>query len=89
MQALVGRVTDRRLITYGANPQADVRAENISYKDTSATYDIVFRERGKEIGRINKITLPMPGVHNVFELTAGRYHRQAVGGERRTDKIRL
>ena len=29
VQALVGRVTDRRLITYGANPQADVRAENI------------------------------------------------------------
>ena len=66
VQALVGRVTDRRLITYGANPQADVRAEDISYKDTSSTYDIVFRERGKEIGRINKVALPMPGVHNVL-----------------------
>lgn len=66
VQALVGRVTDRRLITYGANPQADVRAENIHYAEGASHYDIVFRERGKEIGRINKVTLPMPGVHNVL-----------------------
>ncbi len=66
VQALIGRVTDRRLITYGANPQADVRAENISYKDDASIYDIVFRERGKETGRINAVTLPMPGIHNVL-----------------------
>ncbi len=66
VQALIGRVTDRRLITYGANPQADVRAENISYKDDASTYDIVFRERGKETGRINAVILPMPGIHNVL-----------------------
>ncbi len=66
VQALVGRVTDRRLITYGANPQADVRAENISYADGASHYDMVFRERGRQVGRIDKITLPMPGKHNVL-----------------------
>lgn len=66
VQALVGRVTDRRLITYGANPQADVRAENIGYDAGSSCYNIVFRERGKEVGRIDDIRLPMPGVHNVL-----------------------
>jgi UDP-N-acetylmuramate--alanine ligase len=66
VQALVGRVTDRRLITYGANPQADVRAENISFKENASIYDIVFRERGKEIGRIEQAVLPMLGVHNVL-----------------------
>ena len=66
VQALVGRVTDRRLITYGANPQADVRAENISFDAGASHYDIVFRERAKETGRINGVTLPMPGVHNVL-----------------------
>ena len=66
VQALVGRVTDRRLITYGANPQADVRAENISFDAGASHFDIVFRERGAEQGRINKVSLPMPGVHNVL-----------------------
>ncbi len=66
VQALVGRVTDRRLITYGANPQADVRAENISFTEAASIYDIVFRERGKEIGRIEQAVLPMLGVHNVL-----------------------
>ncbi len=66
VQALVGRVADRRLITYGVNPQADVRAENITYDSAASHFDIVFRERGQEIGRINGAALPMPGLHNVL-----------------------
>ena len=66
VQALVGRVTDRRLITYGSNPQADIRAENIRHEEGMEIYDIVFRERGAEIGRIDAVKLPMPGVHNVL-----------------------
>lgn len=66
VQALVGRVTDRRLITYGANPQADVRAENVTFDESGSHYDIVFRERGKVLSRITNIDLPMPGLHNVL-----------------------
>lgn len=66
VQALVGRVTDRRLITYGSNPQADVRAENIRFSRGGAHYDLVFRERGRELSRIDDVKLPMPGVHNVL-----------------------
>ena len=66
VQALVGRVTDRRLITYGANPQADVRAENMRFDEDASHYDIVFRERGREISRLAGVRLPMPGVHNVL-----------------------
>ena len=66
VQALVGRVTDRRLITYGANPQADVRAANIRFEDGVSVYDIIFRERGTEIARIDNVRLPMPGHHNVL-----------------------
>lgn len=66
VQALVGRVTDRQLITYGSNPQADVRAENISFDAGIAHYDIVFRDRGDESSRIDNISLPMPGIHNVL-----------------------
>lgn len=66
VQALVGRVTDRRLITYGSNPQADVRAENVRFADGASHYDLVFRERGNELSRVSNITLPMPGIHNVL-----------------------
>lgn len=66
VQALVGRVTDRRLITYGINPQADVRAANIRFENGISVYDIVFRERGTEVGRIDNVRLPMPGAHNVL-----------------------
>lgn len=70
VQALVGRVTDRRLITYGSNPQADVRAENIIFEGANARYDIVFRERGEEAQRLSDVRLPMPGVHNVLNSLA-------------------
>jgi len=66
VQALVGRVTDRRLITYGVNPQADVRADRIRFEDGVSRYDIVFRERGEVLSRIEDVALPMPGVHNVL-----------------------
>ncbi len=66
VQALVGRVTDRQLITYGSNPQADVRAENVTFDQGMARYDIVFRGPGEDETRIDDIRLPMPGIHNVL-----------------------
>ncbi len=87
VQALVGRVTDRRLITYGVNPQADVRAENISFEKGIARYDIVFRERTQsgrteEAARIVDARLPMPGMHNVLNsLAAAAVARRLGVGE--------
>ena len=81
VQALVGRVTDRRLITYGANPQADVRAENIHFKDDASHFNIVFRERGKEVGRIDGVTLPMPGVHNVLNSLPAAIDAKRLGAD--------
>lgn len=70
VQALVGRVTDRRLLTYGVNPQADIRAENIKFEGEGAQYDIVFRRpvraESQEEARIANVCLPMPGVHNIL-----------------------
>ncbi|HXI87243.1 MAG TPA: UDP-N-acetylmuramate--L-alanine ligase [Parvularculaceae bacterium] len=79
VQALVGRVTDRRLITYGLNPQADVRAENMSFEAGAAHYDIVFRERGRETARLERVTLPMPGVHNVLNSLAAATVARRIG----------
>ncbi len=62
VQALVGRISDRRVRTYGFNAQADVRAENLTYKGGVAHFDIHLRH---EDTVIEGCTLPMPGDHNV------------------------
>ena len=64
VQALVGRVTDRRITTFGFNPQADVRAVNLLYENGTANFDILLQGEG-EGARIDGCTLPMPGDHNV------------------------
>ncbi|NOD28800.1 UDP-N-acetylmuramate--L-alanine ligase [Ruegeria atlantica] len=62
VQTLVGRITDRRVRTYGFNAQADVRAENLTYKGGVAHFDIHLQYEDKVI---EGCTLPMPGDHNV------------------------
>ncbi|WP_289041513.1 UDP-N-acetylmuramate--L-alanine ligase [uncultured Aliiroseovarius sp.] len=62
VQSLVGKLTDRRVVTYGFNAQADVRAVNLTYKGGVAHFDI---ELQGEDERIDNCTLPMPGDHNV------------------------
>jgi UDP-N-acetylmuramate--alanine ligase len=71
VQALVSRIEDRRVVTYGENPQADVRFENVSMRDGAAYFDAVIRSR-KSGGtqRIDGLKLPMPGRHNVSNATA-------------------
>lgn len=64
VQALVGRVTDRRIVTFGFNAQADVRAINLAHEAGKTTFDVVLQnEEGKPV--IEGCTLPMPGDHNV------------------------
>jgi UDP-N-acetylmuramate--alanine ligase len=62
VQALVGRITDRRVVTYGFNAQADVRATNLTYKAGVAHFDIHLQAEGQVI---EGCSLPMPGDHNV------------------------
>ena len=64
VQALVGRVTDRRVVTFGFNAQADVRAVNLSFDNGKAHFDILLQGEG-EGSKIEGCTLPMPGDHNV------------------------
>ena len=66
VQALVGRVTDRRLVTYGLNPQADVRAEKVEFGPEGAKFDVVFRHAPADRRRVEGVNLPMPGDHNVL-----------------------
>ncbi len=67
VQALVGRITDRRVMTFGFNAQADVRAMNLTYKGGIAHFDIALQGEDKVI---EGCTLPMPGDHNVSNALA-------------------
>uniref|UniRef100_UPI0035ADEFB2 UDP-N-acetylmuramate--L-alanine ligase n=1 Tax=Paenirhodobacter enshiensis TaxID=1105367 RepID=UPI0035ADEFB2 len=69
VQALVGKVTDRRVTTFGFNAQADVRAINLSYHDGAAHFDVALQNEG-EGALIEGCTLPMPGNHNVSNALA-------------------
>lgn len=66
VQALIPRVSDRRIITYGFSPQAMVRGENVRPSPDGMTFDVVFAGYGDdEAEAIRDIKLPMFGMHNV------------------------
>jgi UDP-N-acetylmuramate--alanine ligase len=71
VQELVGRIEDRRIVTYGENPQADVRLTDLDHADGRSRFSIVFRDRaGADVHTISPLTLPMPGRHNALNATA-------------------
>src|SRR6202453_2878319 len=66
VQAMVGRITDRRIITYGFSPQADARAVNVSFSEGASHFDCIFTDRRKgSEAKLQAMSLPMPGEHNV------------------------
>jgi UDP-N-acetylmuramate--alanine ligase len=69
VQALVGRVTDRRIVTFGFNAQADVRATGLRFENGKALFDIQLQNE-EEGSKIESCTVPMPGDHNVSNALA-------------------
>src|ERR1700738_146735 len=71
VQNLVGRIEDRRVITYGENLQADVRLADLDHADGCSRFSVVFRDRaGETTHEIRELALPMPGRHNALNATA-------------------
>lgn len=71
VSAMVSRVSDRRIITYGFNRQADVRAVNLESDPNGVTFDVMVRGRlGREDLIIEGVRLPMAGDHNVSNALA-------------------
>ncbi|MDP1640974.1 MAG: UDP-N-acetylmuramate--L-alanine ligase [Phenylobacterium sp.] len=68
--ALTSRVENRRLVTYGVNPQAEVRAEKISMGPDGARFDVVIRPLQGEPVRMENLHMPMAGMHNVLNALA-------------------
>jgi UDP-N-acetylmuramate--alanine ligase len=71
VQSLVGRIEDRRVVTYGENPQADVRLMDVSHAGGTSLFTIALRDRaGQSVREIRNVALPMPGRHNALNATA-------------------
>ncbi|MDA0818816.1 MAG: UDP-N-acetylmuramate--L-alanine ligase [Proteobacteria bacterium] len=65
VQAVIGRVRDRKVVTYGFSLQADICGVNIRSAAGGNVFDVIVRQRGEEDRRIEGVRLPMPGRHNV------------------------
>ncbi|MEM9500708.1 MAG: UDP-N-acetylmuramate--L-alanine ligase [Pseudomonadota bacterium] len=65
VQAVIGQVRDRKVVTYGFSLQADICGVNIRSSEGGNTFDVIVRQRGEEDRRIEGVHLPMPGRHNV------------------------
>ncbi|MEW6438121.1 MAG: UDP-N-acetylmuramate--L-alanine ligase [Pseudomonadota bacterium] len=71
VQELVGQIEDRRVITYGENPQADARLVDVDLAGGRSRFDVIIHDRknGGEV-RLENMGLPMPGHHNALNATA-------------------
>ena len=71
VQLMIPRLSDRRIITYGFSPQADVRAEHVKPNKEGATFDVIYTDRARGTGKneharkMGPFRLPMLGQHNI------------------------
>jgi len=65
VQNIIGRIRDRRIVTYGFSALADVRADNVAAVPAGSRFDAVILERDGERRTIEGVHVPIPGRHNV------------------------
>lgn len=66
VQAMIPRLSDRRIVTYGFSPQADVRADRVITDRMGATFEVTVTDRlSGRVRNMKPFRLPMLGQHNV------------------------
>jgi UDP-N-acetylmuramate--alanine ligase len=84
VRELAARIEDRRVITYGENPDADVRLTNLDLKNGVSRFTVIIRdqENGAKT-TLENIMMPMPGHHNALNATAAITvaHRLGISAE--------
>jgi UDP-N-acetylmuramate--alanine ligase len=66
VQGMIPRLSERRIVTYGLTPQADVRATDVAIGRDGARFNAQIADRRSETSRtIERLFLPMFGEHNV------------------------
>jgi UDP-N-acetylmuramate--alanine ligase len=96
VQAIIGRVRDRRIVSYGFSALADVRADNVQPVPGGSRFDALILDRDGERRTIADIHVPIPGRHNVqnalaaiaVALELGISDEQIVAGFARFDGVK-
>jgi UDP-N-acetylmuramate--alanine ligase len=96
VQAIIGRVRDRRIVSYGFSALADVRADNVQPVPGGSRFDAVILDREGERRTIADVHVPIPGRHNVqnalaaiaVALELGISDEQIVAGFARFDGVK-
>src|SRR5580698_9430369 len=71
VRSIVGKIEDRRIITYGENREADARLSDLAAVNAGSTFKVAFRDRKAGTSHeIADLVLPMPGRHNALNATA-------------------
>ncbi|MBN9319921.1 MAG: UDP-N-acetylmuramate--L-alanine ligase [Caulobacterales bacterium] len=70
VHALSARVENRRLITYGENPQAEIRAIDVVAGTDGTTFSVAIQGRDGDLTTFERLHLPMPGHHNMLNALA-------------------
>jgi UDP-N-acetylmuramate--alanine ligase len=70
VQEMVSEIENRRLIAYGLNPQAEVRAVDVTMGPAGARFDIRITGPDGEQGLLQGFSIPMAGAHNVLNALA-------------------
>ena len=66
VQAMIPRVSDRRIVTYGLSPQADIRAVNLVHSAEEVVFDVEITDRKSKVqATLKGLGMPMLGEHNV------------------------
>ena len=79
VQSIVGKIEDRRIVTYGENPQADARLVDLVPMGSGSSFKVTFRDRKTDAAHeIAGLILPMAGRHNALNATAAI--RKAIAG---------
>ena len=85
VQAMVGRITDRKVRTYGFNPQADIRATEPVSDAKGSRFDVFIRDAATgETRRFVDFELALPGHHNVQNALAAIAIADQLGMEEAT-----
>jgi len=82
VQALISAVSDRRIVTYGLSPQADIRATDISADPTGSHFNVIVSNRITATSvDLGTFTMPMVGDHNIRNALAAIAIAQEMGVE--------
>jgi UDP-N-acetylmuramate--alanine ligase len=65
VQNIIGRIRDRRIVTYGFSALADVRADNVATVPGGSRFDALVLGKDGERRTLEGIQVSMPGRHNV------------------------